>query len=235
MNAMVQSTASQTRSRLPRAERESQILDIAHARFAERGYGAVTMDDVATEAGVTKPLLYAYFGNKEGLYRTCMERAGEAMLANVGAAISAAAGPAEALRDGLRAFFAFVDGDRDAWRVLFDETLPAGGELARRVADYRERLVALVAETQLALIPEHHRERAATEVEALSHALLGASESLARWWLRTGAMPPADAAELLVATVEPGLQARAALSHRPVDGAPGASPIPRTTKEPDDR
>ena len=225
MNAMVQSTNG--RSRLPRAERELQILDIAHARFAERGYSAVTMDDVATEAGVTKPLLYAYFGNKERLYRACMERAGEAMLTTVVEAIRAAAGPTEALRDGLRAFFAFVDGDRDAWRVLFDENPPVGGELARSVADYRQRLVALVAETQLALVPEHNRERAATEVEALSHALLGASEALARWWLRTGAIPSADAAELLVATVEPGLQARAALRFIP--------PTPDQTKEPDDR
>lgn len=227
MNAMVQSTAPQTRTRLPRAERELQILDIAHARFAERGYGAVTMDEVAAAAGVTKPLLYAYFGNKERLYSACMERAGEAMIAAVGAAVASAAGPAEALRDGLRAFFAFVDGDRDAWRVLFDETLPAGGELARSVDDYRGRLVALVAETQLALVPEHNRERAATEVEALSHALLGACEGLVRWWLRTGTMPPADAAELLVATVEPGLQARAALRFLP--------PAQDQTKEPNDR
>ncbi|MDO8211308.1 TetR/AcrR family transcriptional regulator [Conexibacter sp. CPCC 206217] len=215
MNAMVQSTTAQTRSRLPRAERELQLLDIAHGCFAERGYGAVTMDEVAAQAGVTKPLLYAYFGNKERLYRACMERAGEAMLAAVGAAVASASGPAEALRDGLKAFFAFVDGDRDAWRVLFDETLPAGGELGRSVADYRARLVALVAQTQLALIPAPNRERAATEVEALSNALLGAAEGLARWWLRTGAMPPRDAAELLVATVEPGLQARAALSGHP--------------------
>lgn len=214
MNGMVQSTATQTRSRLPRAERELQILDIAHARFAEHGYGAVTMDDLAAAAGVTKPLLYAYFGNKERLYGACMERAGDAMLAAVGGAVASASGPAEALRMGLHAFFAFVDGDRDAWRVLFDETLPAGGELASSVAVYRDRLLALVASTQLALIPEPDRERAATEVEALSNALLGASEALARWWLRTGAMPPADAAELLVATVEPGLQARAALRNR---------------------
>ncbi|MDW5592833.1 TetR/AcrR family transcriptional regulator [Conexibacter stalactiti] len=215
MNAMVQSTTATTRSRLPRAEREQQVLDIAHAAFAEHGYGAVTMDEVAAAAGVTKPLLYAYFGNKERLYLACMERSGEAMLSAVGAAVASASSPAEALREGLKAFFAFVDGDRDAWRVLFDETLPAGGELTRSVSVYRDRLLALVAQTQLALIPEHNRERAATEVEALSNALLGASEALARWWLRTGAMPPADAAELLVATVEPGLQARAALSALP--------------------
>lgn len=197
------------RTRLPRAERERLILDVAHARFAAHGFAAVTMDDVAADAGVTKPLLYAYFGNKERLYLACLERAGEAMFATVGAAVSHADSPADALRRGLHAFFAFVDEDRDAWRVLFDETLPAGGEIAQAVGGYRERLLALVAQTNLARLPEQRRAAAKTEVEATSVALLGAAEALARWWLRTGAMPAADAADLLIATAEPGLRARA--------------------------
>lgn len=198
------------RTRLPRAEREQQILDVAHARFAEHGYGVVTMEDVAADAGVTKPLLYAYFGNKERLYLACMERAGDAMLATVVAAVADAESPADALRRGLHAFFAFVDEDRDAWRVLFDESWPSGGEIAQRVAEYRERLVALVAQTNIDRLPAGRRADHATEIEAISVALLGAAEALARWWLRTGAIPAADAAELLIATAEPGLQARAA-------------------------
>jgi AcrR family transcriptional regulator len=211
LNDMVQVTSPR---RLPRAEREQQILDAAHALFAERGFGVVTMEDVAVRVGVTKPLLYAYFGNKERLYLACMERAGDAMMAAVVPAIAGAASPADALGVGLRAFFAFLDGDRDAWRVLFDETLPAGGEIARRVADYRERLVTLVAQSQLALLPEEHRARAATDTEALAHALLGAAESLGRWWLRTGAIPAQAAAELLIATVEPGLRERGSRAGR---------------------
>ena len=195
-----------TRSRLPRVERERQILETAHALFAERGFGAVTMDDVAGRVGVTKPLLYAYFGNKDRLYIACMEPAGDAMLSAVADAAAAASGPAEALRDGLRAFFAFVEDDRDAWRVLFDETLPAGGEIALRVGEYRDRLVELIAESLLAQLPVRRRARAAANTEALATALLGACEALARWWLRTGAISSADAAELLIATVEPGLR-----------------------------
>ncbi|HKG04135.1 MAG TPA: helix-turn-helix domain-containing protein, partial [Conexibacter sp.] len=154
------------RTRLPRAEREQQMLDIAHARFAAHGYAAVTMVDVAADAGVTKPLLYAYFGNKERLYLACMERAGDAMFTTVGEAVSHADSPADALRRGLHAFFAFVDEDRDAWRVLFDETLPAGAEPARRAAEQRERLTSLVANAQLERLPEERREGARVEIEA---------------------------------------------------------------------
>jgi AcrR family transcriptional regulator len=194
--------------RLPRAEREQQVLDVAHAKFAEQGFAAVTMDGVAAAVGVTKPLLYNYFGNKEGLYLACLGRTGDSLLAAIEAAFAEAANPGDALEDGLRAFFAFVESDRRAWQVLYDETLPAGGEIAARVAEYRDQLTRMVAESLVALLPRGRRGRAAAEVEALSTALLGASEALARWWLRTGAIPAAEAADLLIATVEPGLRAR---------------------------
>jgi AcrR family transcriptional regulator len=52
---------------MPRAQREEQILGIAEEVFAERGFQATTMEDIAERVGVTKPLIYEYFGSKEGL------------------------------------------------------------------------------------------------------------------------------------------------------------------------
>jgi AcrR family transcriptional regulator len=216
--------AAPSRTRLPRAERERQMLATAHALFAERGYAAVTMDEVAAAVGVTKPLLYTYFGNKDRLYLACMRPAGDALLETVVAAIGSTATPTDALRAGLQAFFRFIDADRSAWRVLFDETLPAGGEVARRVLEYRERLEGLVVAALLDQMPARRGgRRARAEVAALSAALLGAAEALGRWWLRTGAIPAEEAAELLIATVEPGLRERTA--RRPVpDNATRESP-----------
>jgi AcrR family transcriptional regulator len=185
-----------------------QAIIAAHALFAERGYGVVTMEEVAAAVGVTKPLLYNYFGNKEGLYRACMEPAGEALAAAVMEAIKATSTPQEALRSGIHAFFAFVDEDRGAWRVLFDETVPTGGAIAIRVIEFRSALTQLVAQTLLEQLPQQRRKRARSEVEGLSTALMGAAEALARWWLRTEALSAQAAAEMLISTVEPGLRAR---------------------------
>jgi AcrR family transcriptional regulator len=185
-----------------------QTLQVAHALFAERGYAAVTMDEIAAAVGVTKPLLYNYFGNKEQLYIACMERAGDALTATVAEAVAATASPGDALGAGVRAFFAFLDGDRAAWAVLFDETLPRGGEVADRVAEYRRRITELVSSSMLAQLPQRARDAARIEIEALSAALLGAAEALARWWLRTEAISADDAAEMLISTVEPGLRIR---------------------------
>jgi AcrR family transcriptional regulator len=193
---------------MSRGERVEQTLGVAHGLFAERGYADVTMDEIAAAVGVTKPLLYNYFGNKERLYIACMEQAGDSLTTTIGAAIAGTASPGDALGASVRAFFAFLDSDRAAWAVLFDETLPVSGEVADRVAVYRDQIVALVSQSLLAQLPEARRGAARVEIEALSAALLGAAEELARWWLRTEAISAGEAAELLISTVEPGIRAR---------------------------
>src|SRR6202000_1400608 len=216
------------RSRLSRGDRMEQTLGVAHGLFAERGYGEVTMEEIAAAVGVTKPLLYNYFGNKERLYIACMERAGDSLPKTVGAAIAGTASPGDALGAGVRAFFAFLDSDRAAWAVLFDETLPVGGEVADRVAAYRGQIVELVSSSLLAQVPEGRRDATRVEIEALSTALLGAAEELGRWWLRPKAISAGEAAELLISTVEPGIRARSqAAANSPTSPKPGKGPSKR--------
>ena len=107
---------------------------------------------------MTKPLLYNYFGNKEGLYAACMERAGDALSATIAAAVAATGSPEEALRAGGQAFFAFLDAERAAWAVLFDETLPRAGEIAERVAAYRGQILDLVTASIMGQVPPSMRK-----------------------------------------------------------------------------
>src|ERR1700760_2784477 len=217
------------RSRLSRSDRMEQTLGGPHEFFAERGYADVTMDEIAAEVGVTKPLLYNYFGNKERLYIACMEQAGDSLTATVGAAIAGTDSPGDALGAGVRAFFAFLDSARAAWAVLFDETLPVSGEVADRVASYRDQIVALVSQSLLAQIPEGRRDAARVEFGPPSAALRGAAEELARWWLRTEAIAAGEAAELLISTVEPGIRARSqAAANSPTSPKPGKGSPPRS-------
>lgn len=202
-----------------------QTLGAAHELFAERGYAAVTMDEIAAAVGVTKPLLYNYFGNKEQLYIACMERAGDSLIKTIAESVGESANPGDALGVGVRAFFEFLDTDRAAWAVLFDETLPHGGEVFDRVAAYRGQIVDLVSATLLPQLPD--RRRVKVEIEALSTALLGAAEALARWWLRTEAISAEDAAELLVSTVEPGLRNRSTPTSLSTSQPPQGGPSPK--------
>jgi AcrR family transcriptional regulator len=200
-----------------------QTLEAAHELFAERGYAAVTMDEIAAAVGVTKPLLYNYFGNKEQLYIACMERAGDSLINTIAESVGESANPGDALGAGVRAFFSFLDTDRAAWAVLFDETLPHGGEVFDRVAAYRGQIVELVSASLLPQLPD--RRQVKVEIEALSTALLGAAEALARWWLRSEAISASEAAELLVSTVEPGLRNRSTPTS--ISNSPQGGPTPR--------
>jgi len=209
--------ASPTRTRLSREDRMEQMLDRAHTLFAERGYAAVTMDEIAAAAGITKPLIYNYFGNKQQLYIACMERSGDALVESISAAVADAAEPSDAFEAGVRAFFDFLDTDRAAWAVLFDETLPHGGEVMERVSFYRRQLRDFAAQSTLAGMPEKLREKQAVriEVEATSTAVLGAAEAVARWWLASGQITASEAADLLISTVEPGLRGRTTTPSKP--------------------
>jgi AcrR family transcriptional regulator len=209
--------APRRRARMARPQREGQMLAVARALFGERGFAAVTMEEVATAAGITKPLLYNYFGNKEQLYLACMDPAADALLEAILTAVSSAGDPAEALVVGIGAFFAFLERERGAWRVLFDETLPASGEVAQRVSEYRERLAALLEDVIIAQLGGAVAGRAAIEVRALSAAVLGAAEALGRWWLRQESITAAQAAEMLAQTLLPGMRAR--ISGRRSEGA----------------
>ena len=82
-----------TRTRLPRAERERQILDAALAVFAERGFQHASMDAVAERVGVTKPVVYTHFGSKEGLLLACLAQARAELLEVTTAAAASADTP----------------------------------------------------------------------------------------------------------------------------------------------
>src|SRR5688500_10291303 len=116
------------RTRMPRAQREEQIVGIAEQVFAERGYQATTMEEVAERVGVTKPLIYEYFGSKEGLLSACVNRA-RTQLRDATVASWAVAGDQaaaeELFRVGVRAFFDFIDDHANAFRLIQQEAVVA--------------------------------------------------------------------------------------------------------------
>src|SRR3954447_27064919 len=91
--------------RVPRAVRERQMLAVAERAFAERGYHPASVDAIAEAAGITKPMVYAYFGSKEGLYRACMAAARERLLETLREQVDPGAAPDQQLWHGLLAFF----------------------------------------------------------------------------------------------------------------------------------
>ena len=66
-----------------RADREEQILEVAGRVFGERGFAGTSVADVAEAAGISKPLIYNYFGSKEGLFERCLRAASALLIAEI--------------------------------------------------------------------------------------------------------------------------------------------------------
>src|SRR6478672_11525826 len=66
-----------------RPDREAQIVATACRVFGEQGFAATSMADVADAAGISKPLIYNYFGSKEGLYAACLRHAGQLLVGEI--------------------------------------------------------------------------------------------------------------------------------------------------------
>ena len=60
--------------RLTAAARRAQLIEIGREVFAERGFGATSVEEIAARANVSKPILYDHFGGKEGLYAAVVDR-----------------------------------------------------------------------------------------------------------------------------------------------------------------
>jgi AcrR family transcriptional regulator len=182
---------------MPRARREQLILDVAGRVFARAGYHSASMDEIADLAGVSKPMVYAYFDSKEGLYHAYIERAGSDLLERLVRASPADDRPASVLRARITEFLAFVDEHADGWRVLFRE-VGSTRPFAEQVAGLRER----IAETIRRMLDDASLGFAPPADDAIAHALVGAGESLANWWLDHPDVARDDVADWYLAVVQ---------------------------------
>jgi AcrR family transcriptional regulator len=181
------------------------MLEVAGRSFAARGFHAASMDEIAEQAGISKPMLYQYFGSKEGLYVAYVRQQGSALLAGMRDAARRDAPPAERLWQGTLAFLGYVDEHRAGWALLYREAASQGGPLAEEIAGLRERIAAIVH----GLFVTAAGDEAGGTSAALAHAFVGAGESVANWWLEHPEVPREHVAELLVrltrgALPEPG-------------------------------
>ena len=159
------------------------MLEVAGRAFAERGFHAASVDAIAEASGITKPMVYAYFGSKEGLYRACMQRARARLLDALREGVDTSAAPDQQLWHGLLAVFTFVERERDSWAILLGEVTQGTGPFAQDGAAVRRELAALIAELLRRAATHEGLQAESPEVtDQLARALMGAGESLAVWW-----------------------------------------------------
>ena len=134
-------------ARQPRAEaRRDELLAAATRLFAERGYAAAGMDEIARAAETSKGGLYFHFPNKQALLAAVIGRAAELLRKRVAAAMAEAGGdPVARSEAALAALFRTLAKHRPLSRVLAAEALAAGPEVRGRIEQIEDEFVVLIA------------------------------------------------------------------------------------------
>ncbi|WP_030747819.1 TetR/AcrR family transcriptional regulator [Streptomyces sp. NRRL F-5135] len=105
------------RVRMTGAERREQLLDIGRKVFAEKGFEATSVEEIASKAGVSKPVVYEHFGGKEGLYAVVVDREMRQLLDMVTSALTAGH-PRELLEQAAFALLDYIERYTDGFRIL---------------------------------------------------------------------------------------------------------------------
>lgn len=192
---------STRRTRLPPEERRALIEDQAAKLFAEQGYAATRLDEIAAAANVTKPVLYRHFASKKALYLALLRKHAVQLPRFVDPTVGEEPLVVRlpAILDG---WFAYVQERPHAWQMIFrDTTGDQEIQAVRRQVQERAREVLaelLRAQPELS-IPEQ-------ELEPMAELLRTAMAGLALWWLDHPKVPRQVLVEIVTRMIRGVLQ-----------------------------
>ena len=189
--------------RLPRAVREQQMLDAAVQLFSAHGYHETSMDAIAAQAQISKPMLYLYYGSKEELFGACLSRELGRFIDAVRADIDLKASPRELLRRTIVSVLHYIDANRASWIVLYTQATSSQA-FAHTVREGRERIIELVSRM---LSAGTRNPEPDTDFHMMAIALVGAGEAVATR-VSAGDVDVDEAVELLINLFWRGLKGR---------------------------
>lgn len=164
------------RERLPAARRRRQLVVAAIELFGSQGFHETSMDDIADEAGVTKPVLYQHFPSKRDLYVELLESVGADLTAAVSRAAEREIVPSRRVLAAFTAYFRFVSEKTAAFQLLFGAGAGGTDDFAEVMRRFEDQLAGIIAGLIDAGADDDHRI-------LLAYAIAGAAEIIARQWV----------------------------------------------------
>ena len=162
-------------------ERRAQLLDVGRSVFAERGFEAASVEEIAGRAKITKPVVYEHFSGKEGLYAVIVDREVQALLGRITAAL-AGDHPRALLEQAALAFLTYIEEEPEGFRILVRDSpvTSATGTLASVIGD-------IAMQVEYILKDEFKARGFDTKLSSLySQALVGMVALVGQWWLDSG-------------------------------------------------
>jgi AcrR family transcriptional regulator len=174
--------------RLTAGQRRQQLFVVALRLFAQRGYRATTMDDIAEAAGVTKPLLYQHFSSKRALYLELVDSIARDLLEAIEQAVRQADGPRQQVELGFAAYFRLVVSHEAEFRLLYGRDTADDHELGRALRMVEDAIAEAIDPLIDAGLDDDHRR-------LLAYGIVGMAEGASRRFLEQRPRTDAEADE----------------------------------------
>jgi AcrR family transcriptional regulator len=185
-----------------KAGRRAELLEAAD-RAVRRLGPAASMDHMAAEAGISKVVLYRYFGDKGGLHQALARRYVGLLMSELRSALAGSTDPRARLTATIDAYVAFIEKNREAYDFLMHRAVREGPEAQETVADFMRGVAREVAEVLAGEISRLGYDPA--PADAWAHGLVGMVQLAADWWLEQPDVPRKTLVNYLVALLWRGL------------------------------
>ncbi len=195
------------------ADRREQLITIARGLFAQKGYEATSVEEIAHRAEVSKPVVYEHFGGKEGLYAVVVDREVRALLDGVTGALTAGRAH-ELVEQAALALLDYIENNSNGFRILVRDS-PVGSSTGSFIS-----ILSDVATRVEHILAEEFKRRGLDPKNAPMYAqmLVGMVALTGQWWLDARKPKKQDVAAHLVNLAWnglSGLEVKPVLATRP--------------------
>lgn len=171
--------------RMTGQQRRAQLLDIGRTLFAEKGFDAVSVEEIASKAGVSKPVVYEHFGGKEGLYAVVVDREMNHLLDMITGSLSVEATdnahvhPRRLLERAGLALFDYIDSRPEGFRILVRDS-----PVSQQTGTFASLIVDIAGQVEHLLASQFDRYGIPAKLAPMySRMLVGMTALTGQWWV----------------------------------------------------
>ncbi|HET8970370.1 MAG TPA: TetR/AcrR family transcriptional regulator [Candidatus Nanopelagicales bacterium] len=166
------------RVRMSGRERREQLVQVAAKLFADKGFEAVTIEEIAARASVSKPVVYEHFGSKDGLYAVIVDREMNILLGMVTDSLTADR-PRDLLEQAATALFDYIEGRENGFRIMVRDS-----PVAQNTGNFASLLRDVASQVEALLGKEFDRSGFPSKFAPMyAHMLVGMVALTGQWWL----------------------------------------------------
>ncbi|NLT55968.1 MAG: TetR/AcrR family transcriptional regulator [Actinomycetales bacterium] len=220
-SASPQASRPVAKARMTGKQRREQLLDIGRHLFAEKGFDGTSVEEIASTAEVSKPVVYEHFGGKEGLYAVVVDREIRCLLDSITGALSTEAHPRQLLEQAALALLGYIETSTDGFRILVRDS-----PVAQSTGTFASLISDVASQVEYILADEFKRRGFEPRVAPLyAQMLVGMVALTGQHWLDHRKPKKSDVAAHLVNLAWNGLSG---LERRPSLRGQPAPPAPST-------